>query len=81
MGKEVLESLWAPYPCQGLCYLEMDGLENDHPKVFPSATGFFFKIIYSRSQISFLVHTFWNDFMMLFWQEVLISKEIPLGPL
>ena len=42
MVKDFLESMWAPYPCQGLSYVEMDGLENDYPKIFPAGTSFFF---------------------------------------
>ena len=38
--------MWAPYPCQGLSYLEMDGLENDHSKVFSAGTRFLFLFLF-----------------------------------
>ena len=81
MVKDFLESMWPPYPREGLSYGN-GWFENDYPKIFPDATSFylFFKNNYLCTLINFFFHAhiFWNDFMMLFWQEDLISSEIPL---
>ena len=62
----------------------MDGLENDYPKIFPAGTSFFFFIVFFF-KLFMHFHKFFSsahivsiDFMMLFWQEILISQEITL---
>ena len=56
MVEEVLESMWGPYPCQGLSYLEMDGLENDRPKVFPGDRSFKKKFMHFHKFLSSCTH-------------------------